>query len=58
MVCKGFKYPFKQHTKPFMLTAEDQRVKGYVWRFLPRQTVLPDSDGKCESFDKQTKPEK
>lgn len=37
-----------------MLAAEDQRVKGYVWEFLPRQTVLPDNDGKCESFEKQT----
>lgn len=37
-----------------MLAAEDQRVKGCVWEFLPRQTVLPDNDGKCESFEKQT----
>lgn len=46
-----------QLTKPFTLAVEDQRVlavKCYVWRFMPRQTVLPDNDDKCDSFEKQT----
>lgn len=45
-----------QHAKAFMLAVEDLgvlAVKCYVGRFMPRQSALPDNDGKCESLQRQ-----